>query len=162
MNIVIILGEKLNRDGSISSILKHRLDKFINIQNKKNYKIIVSGGKVEKKALHTEAYAMKRYLMNIGNVPKEKIITENKAQNTVENALFSLKIISKYTNIKSITIITSKFHMKRVKHIFNHYFKNLNANIVFLTTKNGLTNTQTKIRLSNEKKYLTHFLNNVK
>ena len=161
MNIVIILGEKLNRDGSISSILKHRLDKFINMRNKRKYNIIVSGGKVEKKAHHTEAYKMKKYLINIGNISKDKIITENKSQNTIENALFLKKIISKYSNIKSITIITSKFHIKRVKYIFNYYFKTLNTTIHFLASKNGLTSTQTKIRESYEKKYLTQFLNNI-
>ena len=53
MNIVIILGDKLKNNGEISSILKQRLDKFLEIKNLKKTKIIVSGGKAQQKALHT-------------------------------------------------------------------------------------------------------------
>ena len=45
MNIIIILGNKLQRNGEMDKILTNRLDKAIGLFNKYTY-IIVSGGKV--------------------------------------------------------------------------------------------------------------------
>ena len=60
---MIILGFKLLPNNKMSKILKRRLDKgALLFKNKhKNYnKIIVSGGIVEKKSYHSEAYMMKQ------------------------------------------------------------------------------------------------------
>ena len=150
MNIVIILGDKLKNNGEISSILKQRLDKFLEIKNLKKTKIIVSGGKAQQKALHTEAYMMKKYLIDVGNIAKTDIICENKSKDTIDNAIETLKIVEKINNIKSITIITSKFHIKRTKYIFNYYYESYKNKIKYIYSKNGLNKDQTNIKTNKQ------------
>ena len=89
---MIILGAKVNEDG-ISKTLKRRLDKAIEYYNtNKNINIIVSGGQGSDEVV-TEALAMKNYLVKNG-VSKDKIIMEDKATTTLENIIFSKKIIT--------------------------------------------------------------------
>lgn len=157
MKILIILGERLSKNGEISKILIKRLEKANQIHNKYN-KIIVSGGVVEKKALYSEALAIEKYLIDNFGIPKNKIIKESKSQNTVENAVKTLKIIKKLNNVKKITILTSKFHMKRTRVIFNTTFYNENYNLSFVSSSNGLDPDKLKWRDNQEKKYLKEFL----
>ena len=60
-NIYIILGHRLYENTKISFILKKRLSKCIEIA-KKNDIILVAGGNPSKQD-HTEAYMMKKYIM---------------------------------------------------------------------------------------------------
>jgi len=69
MNVLIILGEKLNKNGLMNDNLIYRLKKGyeLYIKNKYNY-IILCGGIVEKKAKYSESFVMKNYLIN-KNIP---------------------------------------------------------------------------------------------
>lgn len=116
MNFIVVLGEKLPTSGDLSQTLKNRLDKAISIHDGKQT-IIVSGGRVQKNCLHTEAYIMKKYLVEQG-IPSEKIVKEVVAKNTVENPQKTAKIIKKCKKVGQIVIISSAFHMARVRCIF--------------------------------------------
>lgn len=48
------------------------------------------------------------------------ILIDRKSKNTVENAIETKRIIED-SNIKSIMIVTSKFHMVRSKYLFSNY-----------------------------------------
>jgi uncharacterized SAM-binding protein YcdF (DUF218 family) len=157
MKILIILGERLLKNGEMSKILIKRLEKANQIHNKYN-KIIVSGGNVEKKALYSEALVMEKYLINNFDIPKNKIIKETKSQNTIENAIKTLKTIKKLNNVNDISVLTSRFHMKRTKIIFNTIFYNENYSLYFISSSNGLDSDKLKWRDIQEKKYLKHFL----
>ena len=62
MSVLIILGYKLYGDNNMTDVLKNRLDKGAKMFNTGKYNnIIVSGGRVEKKCKHTQAYVMKDY-----------------------------------------------------------------------------------------------------
>ena len=65
--VAIILGNRLNDDGSISNYQKERLEMAIEIKNTFNpSKIILTGGVANPKALISEAQAMYDYLVNNG------------------------------------------------------------------------------------------------
>tara|TARA_B110000037_G_scaffold157614_1_gene177825 strand:+ start:413 stop:778 length:366 start_codon:yes stop_codon:yes gene_type:complete len=119
MKIIIILGKKLLPSGKISKILKKRLDSAIKYY-KKNDIFIVSGGNVAK-VKHTEAYKMKKYILNI--LPNAEIITESKSLSTIENIQFCKNILKNYDC--KILLMTSKTHLNKVKKIT----KNLNWNL---------------------------------
>jgi len=120
MTIIIILGHKILENGSMSDSLIERLKMGKSLYKNKDT-IILTGGRVQKKTKHTEAYLMKKYLLRENKIPSENIITEPKAMNTTENAINSYKILKKIKNIAkcNIIIISSLFHIKRVKYIFN-------------------------------------------
>lgn len=113
-NIYIILGHKLKKNSNISKTLKSRLDKGVE-KYKKGDIIIVCGGN-NAKVQHTEAYVMKKYLINEGNIPTFSILTENKSLSTEENIINLSKIISG-ENFKRFSIITSESHIPKVKKI---------------------------------------------
>ncbi len=112
VNTMIILGAKVNEDG-ISKTLKRRLDKAIEYYNtnKNINNIIVSGGQGSDEVV-TEALAMKNYLVKNG-VSKDKIIMEDKATTTLENIIFSKKIITDKNLKGKVLIVTSDYHLFR-------------------------------------------------
>ncbi|MEX0882298.1 MAG: YdcF family protein [Cyclobacteriaceae bacterium] len=67
----------------------------------------------------TEAQLLTDFLILAGVDPND-IITENKAKNTRENALFSDRILSGmgYDHNSNLLVITSAFHIKRAKACF--------------------------------------------
>lgn len=158
MSLIIILGEKLPKNGQLNKILQNRLDKALDLYH--DSLIIVSGGRVQKECIHTEAYVMKKYLMDTHNIPSDKIIQESRSQNTIENAKYTLKII-KQKNIQfdKIIVVSSSFHLKRVSNIFKYFYHQYSrrVNLMFIPSDNGISGIKLKNRNENEKLYLKEF-----
>lgn len=115
IDTMIILGAKVNEDG-VSKTLKLRLDKALEYYEKnKDINIIVSGGQ-GKDEVTTEALAMKNYLVEHG-VNDEDIILEDKATTTLENIIFSKKIIDDLNLGNRALVVTSDYHLFRGKFI---------------------------------------------
>lgn len=163
MKILIILGFKLNDDGGMNIILKNRLDKSAKLYCTINYDIIiVSGGNVGKNKKLTESSVMKKYLVEKHLIDSKIIIEENNSSDTNENAIETYKIIKKIKNIKNVTIVTSKFHLERVKYVFSHFYKN-NFNLIFKFSKDYTCSKVLNLKklYENEAKYINDFLNSI-
>ena len=122
-DFVIILGSKINLDGSLSPLLKGRVDKAIdfgkNQYKETNKKIIYvpSGGKGIDEVM-SEAKAMKNYLIQNG-IDEDSIIIENKSVNTSENMKFSKEKIDKIKKDSKIIFSTTNYHVFRSGVIAN-------------------------------------------
>lgn len=111
IDTMIVLGAKVNGT-EVSNTLKLRLDKAIEYYNKhKSVNIIVSGGQGNDENI-TEALAMKNYLVSNG-VNINNIIEENKATTTLENIIYSKKILDNMNNKGKVLIVTSDYHLFR-------------------------------------------------
>lgn len=124
----------MNNNGELKGEAIGRLQKTLEAyKNQKNSYIIVSGGNSINHI--TEAKAMKLWLLK-NNIPQHKIIEESSSKDTVENAIYSMKIVKKKFN--SITLITSDTHMKRAYILFKEldYHNKLFSTITFHTKKN--------------------------
>ena len=94
---IIIHGCQINGDGTLTPLLKGRADRaaeFAQMQKEKTGKDIVfipSGGKGSDEVM-SEAEAIRDYLIGIG-IPEEKIIMEDRSENTEQNFRFSAEII---------------------------------------------------------------------
>ena len=125
IDVIIILGGGVNKQGVISKITQERLDGFLEKKNKfLGIPILLSGrwsvlAKNELKI--TEAQAMKKYLVVKGINPA-RIYLEIKSFDTMSNAIFSKKIIKKHKNWKNILLVTSRWHIKRAAWIFKKVF----------------------------------------
>lgn len=111
---------------SLTPELVDRLEKAIEIFNKNRCYIILSGRYgFQQKIIPpiTEAKAMAKYLREKG-IPKDKLILEEKAKDTIGNAYFTKKDILEPKGFRSIIVITSNFHKPRVKYIFEKVFGN--------------------------------------
>ena len=127
IDVIIILGCGVDKQGIVSRITRERLDFFLERKNKfSNIPILLSGrcsGLERDKPKITEAQAMKRYLVAKGINPTQ-IYLEIRSLDTVSNAIFSEKIVKKHKNWKHLLLITSDWHMKRTLWIFRKVFDN--------------------------------------
>ena len=73
--------------------------------------LILSGGVVYDDV--TMAELMKNHALKLG-VPEEKILLDDKASTTHENAEFTKAIIEE-NNFKSVIVVTSEYHSRRAK-----------------------------------------------
>lgn len=112
MLVAVILGNRLNDDGSMSEILKKRLEMALRLNALfEPSKIIVSGGVANPLAKLSEAEVMRDYLVENG-VAVDKIVVEDKSMTTKQNAEFSVPIAAKL-GAKQILLCTSIEHMGR-------------------------------------------------
>lgn len=79
-------------------------------------RILITGGNTSignlKIDQSNETMQVKRLLITLG-IPADKIITENQARNTYENAVYSKRILDSMSIKGPILLVTSAFHMRR-------------------------------------------------
>lgn len=116
-DFVIILGSKIKKDGTLTPLLKGRVDRAISFGNKQ-YELtkrkivyIPSGGKGSDEKI-AEAEAIKNYLIKEG-IKENQIIVENKSTSTIENMRFSKSKIDKINNNANICFSTTNYHVFR-------------------------------------------------
>ena len=114
---IIILGSKIRKDGTLTPLLRGRVDraiKFAKEQKKISNKEIIyvpSGGKGNDEMI-SEAEAMKNYLIEKG-ISKDAILIENESTSTVENMRFSRDVIRKRGQSPKIAYSTTDYHVFR-------------------------------------------------
>ena len=122
-DFIIILGSKIKEDGTLTPLLKGRVDKAIEFakkqydSTKKKIIYIPSGGKgLDEKT--SEADAIKKYLLEEGINPKQ-IIVEDQSTSTIENMKFSKKKIDEINEQGNIAFATTNYHVFRSGVIAN-------------------------------------------
>ena len=114
---IIILGCKIRKDGTLTPILKSRVDRAITFSKMqyeatgKDIIFVPSGGKGNDEVI-SEGEAINNYLLDQG-ISKDNIIVENKSRSTYENIMFSYKLISKKNSNPNIAFSTTNFHVFR-------------------------------------------------
>ena len=126
------------------------------IKNKKASNLIFTAGQLPwTENWKPEGYILKDKAVNMG-IPEENIFVTDKVKNTYEESVAVLKLIPKNT---SIILVTSTFHMKRSKYLFEKQgfnitpfpvdFKISSSNFTFLDlipSVSSLQKTSTFIR----------------
>ena len=131
--IVILSSGAYNRH-TLGGDTFNRLYEGFKLYKKYHVPIIVSGGRAT--STFSLAKAMKNVLVSIG-VGKRYVITEDKSDDTYQNARYVLKICEK-KDFKRIILVTSAYHMPRAMLLFNwvkHIKKNKNKTNRFKTIK---------------------------
>ena len=114
-DIAIILGNKVNEDGTLSARLEKRLETGIELyKNQRVKKILVTGG-LGKEGFY-EADKMKEFLIS-NAIPESVILVDNYGNNTRLTVENSLKFHQKY-KFKSIIVVSQYFHVTRTKKLF--------------------------------------------
>ena len=122
-DFIIILGSKINKDGSLTPLLKGRADTAIDFANKqyehtkKKIIYIPSGGQGSDEII-SESKAIEEYLIKRG-INKNQIIIEDKAKNTYENMKFSKEKIDTINKEAKISFATNNYHVLRSGIIAN-------------------------------------------
>ena len=112
---IIILGCQIKKDGTLTPLLKGRVDKALEFRNNqlketnKDLTFIPSGGKGPDEKI-SEAKAMKNYLLEAG-IKEKNILIDDKSTNTYENIKFSNKLIK--NKKANIAYSTTNYHVLR-------------------------------------------------
>ena len=82
--------------------------------------IVCSGGATGENnpEKHTEAGLMKKYLTEVSGIDPWRILTDERAMTTEENAVNTLAILQEQ-GVETITIITSDYHQRRGQTLYN-------------------------------------------
>lgn len=125
---IVILGYGLEPDGTMRPILRRRVITGLTVaQFFPQSPIIVTGGNPRNGV--TEAAAMRRMLTILG-FPANRIIVEDKANSTVQNARFSVPL-AKEAGTSGIILVTSSTHQDRADGNFVDAGANLLATVSY-------------------------------
>jgi len=125
---IVVLGYGLLPDGSMRMILRRRVLTGLAVaQMYPHSPIIVTGGNPQNGV--TEAAQMRRMLLTL-NFPDSRIIVEDKANSTVQNAQFSVPLAKK-AGTSGIILVTSSTHQGRADGDFVDAGANLLATVSY-------------------------------
>lgn len=125
---IVVLGYGLLPDGSMRMILRRRVLTGLAVaQMYPHSPIIVTGGNPQNGV--TEAAQMRRMLLML-NFPDSRIIVEDRANSTVQNAQFSVPLAKK-AGTSGIILVTSSTHQGRADGDFVDAGANLLATVSY-------------------------------
>lgn len=165
---VILPTGGLNDDGTPKVFIQAQLDALKYYTNRTQF-WIASGGYSPRVSIKlsssgkliTEARVTGLYLTSKYNITSSSIFLEEMARDTIGNGYFSSHII-KYMNFKNILVVSNRFHLARVRLIFDWLFSldpSLNKiNFYYLEVPDGgLSQELILARQEKEKESMNYF-----
>ena len=133
MEVIVVLGSPNFPDGTLGPIALDRLQGCLSIFNSQKHKILCTGGFGAHFNTSPVAHAnyLKDFLIQKG-VPSTAFLPLALSSNTVEDAVMSKSILME-VEYKDLIIITSDYHVARVKFIFTEILKDFNLNFKAVT-----------------------------
>ncbi|WP_190810415.1 YdcF family protein [Flagellimonas sp. S3867] len=154
--VLIVLGSPNTTSGELSSISTSRLDCCLDLFKKESLVLCTGGwGPHFNTTEHSHAHYAKAYLTQKG-LPESAFLEFALSKNTVDDAVKAKNILSKLEDNLSLTIITSGYHLERVKMIFNEVLKGYT--MMFIGVPCKLDEDEYAILLAHEKKAITSIL----
>ena len=110
-NVVVVLGNRINNDGTLTKTMYKRLELTLSIDKQFHPElIIVSGGIANPQVNFSEADAMYDYLVEHG-IEKERLLKEGNSMSTKENAIFSYRLLED-VDFDNLIIVSTYGHFK--------------------------------------------------
>jgi len=115
VDLIIVLGYPANKDGTPSDVMISRVDKGLELlrSNYSSHILFTGDGN------SNESQVMSDYAKQKGT-PEDLILQEPNAQNTKQNAEYSVQFMLAH-NWESAIVVTSPYHMRRTAIIFQKY-----------------------------------------
>ena len=116
---IVVMGFKLESGGSMAPELISRLEVALeSVKKYPNALVVCTGGATSQRRDVTEAGLMRNWLISAG-VEKERILTETRAANTPQNAVFVYDLLQRsYPQVGTVAIVTSDYHIYRSMTLF--------------------------------------------
>ena len=114
-DIAVILGNKVNEDGSLSKRLEKRLECGLQLYTNGQVKRLIVSGGFGKEGFY-EGDKMKAYLIK-SKVPDSLIISDNFGNNTLATVNNTLKLKDSL-QFESLIVVSQYFHLTRTKMLF--------------------------------------------
>ena len=134
--ILVVLGSPNSPTGELSIISKSRLDYCAQLYTE-GKGILCTGGWGNHFNISKEPHALyaQRYLINKG-VPENAFMDFALSENTVDDAV-KIKVVVQKSGHQHLTIITSDYHIERVRLIFSRILSDFR--ITYIGVETGLT-----------------------
>lgn len=117
-DVAIILGARLHDDGTPSPALARRVAHGIGLaQGGVARALVMSGGPTSPAG--PEARVMRDLALAAGIAP-ERVVVEDCALNTIQNALFTAPLIRRH-GWRRVLVVTDSFHVPRTRYIFARF-----------------------------------------
>ncbi|MCZ4244479.1 YdcF family protein [Pedobacter punctiformis] len=124
-DVAVILGNKVNTDGTLSDRLTQRLNCGLDLYRSGRVKNIIVSGGLGKEGFY-EGDKMKDYLVKNG-VPNSIITVDNYGDNTLKTVKNTLALRSKL-HFNSMIVVSQYYHLTRTKMLFRkHGFDDLSS-----------------------------------
>lgn len=127
-HVLIVLGCSPKRNGKPSDCMIQRARKAVQLFKRNNYSTIILSGGTTRRGCPPEAAIMRVMLLN--HLPQEKVLSEIRSRNAVQNALFCWELI-KGADPKSVTILTSRMNLKRIEYVFTKLYEHMGVKLRF-------------------------------
>ena len=123
--IVIVLGNGNDTRGNLLSTAVERCEQAILVYRRNPGKILPTGGYGAHFNVTDKPHAayLRQYLVARG-VPEEDVIEPALSSTTIEDARLTRPIVDKY-GVKRVILVTSDFHMRRAKYLFERTFQGI-------------------------------------
>ena len=109
-DVALVLGNKIELDGTPSPRLRARLDRTLELFRAGYFPSIIVSGGVGKEG-YDEAAVMRDYLVSLG-VPAGQIIVDSHGDTTFASAVNTARI-TKERGFKSVLVVSQYFHIPR-------------------------------------------------
>lgn len=126
-DMAVVLGNRVDSDGSLSPVLRGRVDRALALYREGRVaRIMVSGGMGLQAGRYPEGLAMKQYLVTRG-VPADRIVEDNHGENTYLTAKDLLPVADSL-QVHSVIVVSSFYHITRTKYIIRRLgFRNVHG-----------------------------------
>ena len=109
-DVIIVLGYPAKKDGSVTPILRERINKAAKLYHEGIAKVIICTGAAVANS-YVEADVMAQALIELG-VPDRSIIREEVAKGTYENIVNSNRLMQG-RGLKTAVIVSSPWHLRK-------------------------------------------------
>lgn len=117
-DVAIVLGARIESDGTPSPAMARRVIHAVDLLHRGCVgALLMTGGATT--TVTPEAWAMRQLALDAG-APPEFVHVEDKALNTIENALYSAPLVRLH-NWKRLVVVTDSFHLPRARYIFRRF-----------------------------------------
>lgn len=117
-DVILVLGNPANEDGSIGRIARSRvLEAIRQYQAGVATHLLMTGGAVKNRFV--EGQVMQQFAVSQG-VPPGAVFAEGQSRNTIQNAYYSYKIMQAH-GWTSALVVSSPSHLRRASLIFMHF-----------------------------------------
>lgn len=133
---IVVLGEKLHSDQMPRVGMKRRVHHAVSLwKTRRNSAMLVLSGSKKPDAGFGESYMSEAQAMYelaaCEGVPESSMRLEQRATNTAQNAAYVARLLSNLSNVDTVTVVSSDWHLPRASTVFLLAFSHFGSFQVF-------------------------------
>lgn len=132
----ILIHSNSNRNKALTNDFQTRLDQAMVIAKEKDIDSILITGGVRDSKNKTESDIALEY---ISKDCTSNIFIESRSKTSVENIVYSQNILKDFINLEELIVVSSDYHLPRLRYLYKKHFKLDIPKISFLGSKSGFT-----------------------